>query len=111
MLCRYFFVDIYITGQYTCLLQKNAICRRFVEAELSQYSPDEFVYYISIHLNRPAAETIIYYSFSFIFAGANMVINIFYTAINVHRTSAGLAVRLKRLNKKWGANHLFMELQ
>lgn len=39
-----------------------------------------------------AAEIISYYSFSFIFIGANVVINTFYTAINDPKTSAGLAV-------------------
>lgn len=39
-----------------------------------------------------AAEIISYYSFNFIFAGANVVIQTFFTAINDPRTSAGLAV-------------------
>lgn len=39
-----------------------------------------------------AREIITYYSFSFIFVGANVVINTFYTAINDPKTSAGLAV-------------------
>lgn len=39
-----------------------------------------------------ATEIITYYSFSFIFVGANVVINTFYTAINDPKTSAGLAV-------------------
>ena len=39
-----------------------------------------------------AAEIITYYSFSFLFAGANIAINTFYTAINDPKTSAGLAV-------------------
>ena len=38
-----------------------------------------------------AAEIISYYSLSFIFVGANVVINTFYTAINDPKTSAGLA--------------------
>lgn len=39
-----------------------------------------------------AKEIITYYSMNFIFVGANVVINTFYTAINDPKTSAGLAV-------------------
>ena len=39
-----------------------------------------------------AAEIISFYSFSFIFIGANVVINTFYTAVNDPKTSAELAV-------------------
>lgn len=38
-----------------------------------------------------AAEIISYYSFSFLFVGANVVVNTFFTAINDPKTSAGLA--------------------
>ncbi|QTD40884.1 MATE family efflux transporter [Sporosarcina sp. Te-1] len=39
-----------------------------------------------------AQEIILFYSFTFIFVGANVVINTFYTAVNDPRTSAILAV-------------------
>lgn len=46
----------------------------------------------SLEVFETAAEIISYYSFSFIFIGANVVINTFYTAVNDPKTSAGLAV-------------------
>lgn len=60
------------------LLFKNPLISVFVRG-----NPEVF---------ETASEIISYYSFSFIFIGANVVINTFYTAINDPKTSAGLAV-------------------
>lgn len=70
-----------ITGIFCTVLLlifKNPLISVFVKGNLKVF--------------ETAAEIITYYSFSFVFIGANVVINTFYTAINNPKTSAGLAV-------------------